>query len=218
MKKILTILLVCCFFFAAKGQGFEPSVKLYTQFSYFSAEPIPIPFDYEDKWFRFKGIIPTFQLYNDEKWVYHEIGISDLFYKKHELQLQEVKEYLFGLQYEYGRVLDVNLGDDWQLRLGGTARLFYYHQDFSPLIANRFDETYTEVKAVLGLSPHIQYHINDDFSLDLNTVVSFLSIGSERRYFDNPFLTGDSRVQKDFNTDFFFLGDFLIRFGISYHL
>ena len=199
------------------GQGFETSVKLYTNINYLNSSPIPSLFGWQDRFMRFRGLTPAIHLYNDEKWEYHELEISNLSFRTTEQQLENVQELLFGFRYEYGGVLDMDIGEDFQLLLGGSARIFYYRQSITPNVSNRFGETYRETKAVFGVVPRIKYQINEQFSLDLNTIISALSVGLEHRRFDNPTLSADSNTQTNFNTNFFFLGDLTFRLGIAYH-
>ncbi|MEM8526210.1 MAG: hypothetical protein AAGG68_16335 [Bacteroidota bacterium] len=201
----------------ATAQGYQASAKLYTNL--LLSEPLPELFDYEDNSsVRFK-VTPAFHLYSEEKWKYHELEFSNLRFKNHERQLEDVQEILVGLRYEYGWVMDINTGvDGLQLILGVSSRFFYHRQAFSPNISNELEESKTAIKAIVGLVPRVNYQINNQFSLDFNVSISSLSIGSERKYFNNPFLTGQSRVQSNFNTDFLFINDVTIRLGIVYQL
>ncbi|MEN0048079.1 MAG: hypothetical protein AAF806_13550 [Bacteroidota bacterium] len=218
MKTLLwscTLFLIASTF--ATAQSFQASAKLYTNL--LLSEPLPELFDYEgNSAVRFK-VTPAFHLYSEEKWKYHELEISNLRFKNHERQLEDVRETLVGLRYEYGWVMDMNTGiDGLQLMLGISSRFFYHRQAFSPNISNELEESETAIKAIIGLVPRANYRINDQFSLDFNISVSSLSVGTERQYFNNPFLTGQSRVQSNFNTDFLFIDDVTLRLGIVYQL
>ncbi|MEM0994511.1 MAG: hypothetical protein AAGI49_15835 [Bacteroidota bacterium] len=218
--KIGCTLLVATFLTAVSlfGQGFETSAKLYTNINYFGSTPVPSLFEWEERFIRFRGFTPAVHFYNDEKWVYHEVEFSNLNFRKTEQQLQDVQEFLIGIRYEYGRVLDIDLGEGLQLLLGGAARTFYYRQSITPKVSNRFDELYQEFKVVLGVVPSIKYRINEQFSIHLNTVISPFVIGMERRFFDNPTLFDATTTQSNFNTDFLFFGDLTFRLGVAYHL
>jgi len=199
------------------AQNFQASAKLYTNL--LLSEPLPELFDYEDNSsVRFK-VTPAFHLYSEEKWKYHELEISNLRFKKHERQLEDVQETLVGLRYEYGWIMDMNTGiDGLQLMLGISSRFFYHRQAFTPNISNELEESETAVKAIIGMVPRLNYQINDQFALDFNVSLSALSVGTERKYFNNSFLTGQSRVQSDFNTDFLLIDDVTLRLGIVYQL
>jgi hypothetical protein len=220
MYTIRTLIFPFCLFISsiAIGQGFQPAVKLYANLQYVSSDPLPPLLGLNSSSFRLKGITPAVQWFSEEKWAYHEVEFSNLKIRTTEAQLFDTREFLIGGRYEYGRVLDLNYGENWLFFLGGSARFFFYDQLQSPNVSTRLEERRSDTKIVLGAVPRAQYRLNERFSIDLNIVVALFSVGWERRYIDNPLLSVASRADTTFSTDFFLIGDVTTRLGVIYHL
>lgn len=198
--------------------NFQPSLKLYTNFQYVGNDPLPSLFGIPTNSWRFKGFTPAFQLFNEAKWSYHELELSNFRIRNTERQLLNIQEYLFGVRYEYGRVLDIDLGEKWLPMLGGSARIYYYRRNETPNVANRFPRRLTEFKTVFGVVPRIQYRFRDNFSFDFNVTATVLAVGSESELVENPVLSFDNQRTSSFNTEFFLIGSLTPRLGLVYHL
>ncbi|MEM1327823.1 MAG: hypothetical protein AAGI23_17815 [Bacteroidota bacterium] len=206
------------FSLSSVAQNFQPAFKLYANLQYVSSDPLPPLIGLPTSAFRLKGITPAVQWFSEEKWAYHEVELSNFRIRNSQAQLSDTKEFLIGGRYEYGRVLDLNYDEDLLFFLGASARFFFYDRLETPNVSTRVEERRSDTKVVLGVVPRAQYRLNERFSIDLNIVVSALSIGWERRYVDNPLLSVASRSRTNFSTDFHLLSNITTRLGVIYHL
>lgn len=216
MRQITLLLFALGTTFTLNAQ-FQKSVKLYLNTLYFNSTPIPEPYEFESAFLKFQGISPAIRLENQTSGRYHELEWSNLRFKKQEGQIEDVKEFLIGFRYEYGKQIAWNFGSDKiTCSIGGAARLFRYTLDTDPNVLTGSFRDYRATKVVLGFVPRLQYQWKERIYFDINTSLSVFNIGYEADRIENPFTGSRVETTDNWNTEFLFLDEFLLRVGVGY--
>lgn len=104
---------------------------------------------------------------------------------------------------------------DLSFGLFSMANLFV--QNFSSSNSSEFVQVFTQTGLVFGLTPGIEFPINEKLALSLDVPVGIVGLNMRRMNYKNPSISGKERIQTTLNSELWYQG-FQVRLGLGFSL
>ncbi|MBT6235578.1 MAG: hypothetical protein HOI49_05770 [Bacteroidetes bacterium] len=124
----------------------------------------------------------------------------------------------FGLRYEFiGNLPVLKKENNFSLRIGGAVSPRVSVVAVNPVISNSFPTRESVYATTIALVPRVAYNLNDQWFLDLNTVVNVVDFTSVVSRIENLALGVSDRVTKERQVSLF-PKMWELRFGIGFKI
>lgn len=104
---------------------------------------------------------------------------------------------------------------DFYLGLSSMANFFF--QNFNPQTSVEFKQSFTQIGLVFGLTPGIEFPINEKLVWSVDIPIGIAGINMKRMNTQDPSIKGEERKQSVFNGELWHQG-FQIRVGLGFNL